>query len=429
MERHIGFIMKILTGTFLFCSASCSNSVPAARSGGAYDTGIYQNLFMSLLAKSDIQVQARIDSIFQQLFYGDDQSQRVYYLFEPDMAYIKDILHNDVRSEGMSYGMMIAVQMNKKTEFDRLWKWAKTYMQHQDGPLKGYFAWHCTPAGEKIDFNAAPDGEEWLVTALFFAAARWGNGQGIYNYQAEAQSILDAMLDKESNSDRGDVVTNMFSKKEQQVVFVPAGNVDDFTDPSYHLPHFYELWARWADKENRFWCEVAAASRQFFKKTVNPQTGLAPDYAKFDGTSIDPPWGGGHIHFQYDAWRVAMNIALDYSWFAKDDWAVSQSNRLLDFFYTQGMGTYGNLYTLSGQKLGNDHSPGLVGMNAVACLAATSEHRMDFVRELWNTPIPSGPARYYDGLLYMLAWLQVSGNFKIYHLKGEPASMCPQNEK
>jgi endo-1,4-beta-D-glucanase Y len=34
--------------------------------------------------------------------------------------------------------------------------------------------------------GAAPDGEEYFVMALYFAAHRWGKGQGIYNYQAEA---------------------------------------------------------------------------------------------------------------------------------------------------------------------------------------------------------------------------------------------------
>ena len=41
------------------------------------------------------------------------------------MGYIEDIANNDVRTEGMSYGMMIAVQMNRKEVFDSLWKWAK----------------------------------------------------------------------------------------------------------------------------------------------------------------------------------------------------------------------------------------------------------------------------------------------------------------
>lgn len=391
---------------------------------GAYYTGKYQNPFSELLGKSTSQTQARIDSAFNQLFHGDDKTQRVYYPVAPDMGYIEDILHNDVRTEGMSYGMMIAVQLNKKKEFDRLWKWAKTHMQHRSDARKNYFAWHCKTTGAVIDSNSASDGEEWFVTTLFFASARWGNGDGIYNYRAEAQAILDAMLSKASASDKDNVITNMFNKKEKQVVFVPVGNADDFTDPSYHLPHFYELWARWADKENQFWCEAAATSRKFLKKAAHPQTGLTPDYARFDGTPIDPPWGGGHKDFRYDAWRVAMNVAVDYVWFAKDDWAVTQSNRLLDFFYAQGIGKYGDLYTLDGKRLGDNHSTGLVAMNAVAALAATNESRKDFVAELWNTPIPRGPGRYYDGLLYMLAMLQVSGNFKIYDPGGEAVPAC-----
>jgi oligosaccharide reducing-end xylanase len=381
---------------------------------GAYYTGIYPNLFTELSGKSESQVKAKIDSAFHQLFYGDNRTQRVYYPVEPDMAYIEDIGNRDVRTEGMSYGMMIAVQLNKKSEFDRIWKWAKTFMQHQSGARKNYFAWHCKTDGTKIDSNSASDGEEWYVMALFFASARWGDGEGIYNYKAEAQKILDAMLSKEEFSDRTDVITNMFNKEEKQVVFVPVGNADDFTDPSYHLPHFYELWARWADKNNEFWHDAADTSRQFLKKAVHPKTGLAPDYARFDGSPTEPPWGGGHKDFRFDAWRVAMNIAVDYQWFVRDDWAIEQSNRLLNFFYSQGIKKYVNQYTLDGKPLSTDRSPGLIAMNAVVALASTNENRIEFVKELWNLPIPSGNWRYYDGMLYLMAMLQISGNFKIY---------------
>ena len=68
--------------------------------------------------------------------------------------------------------------------------------------------------------------------ALLFASERWGNGEWIYNYKAEAQKILDAMLSKTESSDSRNVVTNIFNKKEKQVVFVPSGEADDFTDPS-----------------------------------------------------------------------------------------------------------------------------------------------------------------------------------------------------
>jgi oligosaccharide reducing-end xylanase len=151
---------------------------------------------------------------------------------------------------------------------------------------------------------------------------------------------------------------------------------------------------------------------------------LTPDYANFDGSAFDSRWGGGHANFQYDAWRVAMNVALDYFWFAEDDWAVLQSNRLLDFFDSHGINSYGDQYTLDGKKLSNNHSDGLVAMNAVAALAATHAQRKEFVAELWKMPVPEGDGRYYDGLLYLLALLQVSGNFRIYDFGDEPVINC-----
>jgi oligosaccharide reducing-end xylanase len=90
--------------------------------------------------------------------------------------------------------------------------------------------------------------------------------------------------------------------------------------------------------------------------------------------------------------------------------------------------TYANQYTLDGAKLSNDHSPGLTAMNAVAALSSTNQNRAEFVRELWMTPVPDGIYRYYDGLLYMLALLQVSGNFRIYEPADSPIPMQPNDK-
>lgn len=50
-------------------------------------------------------------------------------------------------------------------------------------------------------------------------------------------------------------------------------------------------------------------------------------------------------------------------------------------------------------------------------MAADRKMGEPFVLALWNTQILSGKWRYYDGLLYILGMLHVSGNFKIYTLK------------
>ncbi|MCX6032210.1 MAG: glycosyl hydrolase family 8 [Chloroflexi bacterium] len=377
---------------------------------GAFTSGRYRNLFKELLNESDAEIQAKLDAAWQQLFYGNDDTQRVYYPVGADMAYIEDIGNGDVRTEGMSYGMMIAVQLAKQAEFNRLWKWAKTYMYQSDGPYQGYFAWHCSTEGRKLSSNPAADGEEWFVMALLFASVRWGNGEGIFDYQVQAQQILDTMLHKEEQ--KTDLATNMFNAQAKQVVFVPQiGRNSSFTDPSYHLPAYYELWARSAKQDSQFWAEAAQTSREYFKKAANPQTGLMPDYANFDGT----PYGNDdHKDFRFDAWRTLSNVAVDYAWFAADPWQVEQSDRVLGFLASQGRDSYANQYSLAGRALSADHSTGLVSMAAVAALAASPEKGKPFVQALWDAQIPSGKWRYYDGMLYLLGLLHDSGNFRIY---------------
>jgi oligosaccharide reducing-end xylanase len=90
------------------------------------------------------------------------------------------------------------------------------------------------------------------------------------------------------------------------------------------------------------------------------------------------------------------------------------SNRIQAFFRSRGLSTYGDLYTLDGKQLQPNHSTGLVATNAVASLAATDPGTHDFVKALWDAPIPSGQQRYYDGMLYLLSMLHCSGEFRIW---------------
>ena len=280
---------------------------PTPASVGAVSTGKYRNLFKEL-GYSDAEIDKKVESAWQKFFYGTDE-ERIYYPVGEDMAYIYTADTDDVRSEGMSYGMMICVQMDKQEEFDRLWKWAKTHMQHKSGEFKGYFAWQMNTNGTIKDNTPAADGEEYFATSLLFASARWGNGEGIYNYNKEAQEILTTMLHQ---ADDGQGV-NMFDKTHKMPVFCPIGNAATYSDPSYHLPAFYEVWAREAEQDNDFWSEAAEASRQHFKDATNEKTGLGPDYSEYSGAAKND---GNHGDFRFDAWRIAANIACDYAWWA-----------------------------------------------------------------------------------------------------------------
>ena len=384
---------------------------PIPASVGAVSTGKYRNLFKEL-GYSDAEIDKKVESAWQKFFYGTDD-ERIYYPVGEDMAYIYTADTDDVRSEGMSYGMMICVQMDKQEEFNRLWKWAKTHMQHKSGQFKGYFAWQMNTNGTIKDNTPAADGEEYFATSLLFASARWGNGEGIYNYNKEAQEILTTMLHQ---ADDGQGV-NMFNKEHKMPVFCPIGNAATYSDPSYHLPAFYEVWAREAEQDKDFWSEAAEASRQHFKDATNEKTGLGPDYSEYSGAAKNE---GNHGDFRFDAWRIAANIACDYAWWAQDDWATTHANRIQSFFYDQGVDSYGNQWSLDGKNLSPDHSPGLVAMNATASLASSDKKSWSFLEDLWNISPTTGKYRYYDGCLYMMGLLHCSGKFRAYLSSNTP---------
>ena len=104
----------------------------------------------------------------------------------------------------------------------------QTYMQHTSGEFKGYFAWQMKTDGSKISGTPASDGEEYFATSLLFASARWGNVEGIYNYNKEAQEILTTML-HQADDGQGE---NMFNKTYKMPVFCPIGNAATFSDQS-----------------------------------------------------------------------------------------------------------------------------------------------------------------------------------------------------
>ena len=358
---------------------------------------------------------------FAQLFHGNPTNQAVYFEAGGNangpLAYITDIKHHDVRTEGLSYGMIIAVELDKKAEFDALWNWSLTclYNPATNHFSYGFFSWQARTNGARLSEYVAPDGEEYYVMALYFAAGRWGGGQGIYNYRAQADALLSRMLHRAvitGPSARGGQVTAgpLFDAEHRMVLFSPSSERNRFTDPSYHLPAFYELWSRWGPAQDRpFWAAAAAASRDFFQSTVNPITALNPNYANFDGTPA-----GRATNFSYDAFRTAGNWSVDWSWWGKDVREQELSDRLQAFFESKGMADYGCQFTLEGRQLEARHAQGLVAVNAVASLAATQPRAKEFVQALWNTPVPDGLERYYEGLLYLMALLHCSGEFRIW---------------
>ena len=192
----------------------------------AFTSGVYRNIFLEA-GYSQKDIDAKVDSAYYDLFEG---AHKVYFEVGDSMAYVSDIKNHDARTEGLSYGMMIAVQLNKKDVFDRIWRWSKKYLQHQDGPREGYFAWSINPQTmKKNSEGTASDGELYFITDLLFASNRWGNNTGI-DYYKEARFILDNMWKKDGTKTA--FSTSSIHNINKSALHPKHGNYN-LTDPSY----------------------------------------------------------------------------------------------------------------------------------------------------------------------------------------------------
>ncbi len=373
---------------------------------------VYRNMFAEI-GVSQEEIDRKLEEIIQTFFYGSEE-ERIYHPVGEDMGYLMDTGNYDARTEGMSYGMMMCVQLDMKEEFDRIWKWSKTYMYMTEGWSEGYFAWSCRTDGTRNADGAAPDGEEFYAMALFFASHRWGDGEGIFNYSGQAREILRACLHKGENGRPGHP---MWNRENHQILFVPGC---DYTDPSYHLPHFYELFALWADEEDRaFWKEAAKASRVYLAKACHPVTGLSAEYAEFDGSPMSRPipWTKDrHDWFYSDAYRTVANIGLDYEWFGKDEGQRAAADLVQKFLIEDcRKGSY-HIYEVDGRLAGETalHPVGITATTAQGSLASSGELAGEWAARFWNMPLRTGERRYYDNCLYIFAFLALSGRYRIW---------------
>jgi endo-1,4-beta-D-glucanase Y len=443
---------------------------PVQPGEGAAETGGYRNLLLEMGIATQAEIDSKIEQTWHRIFGCENSgcpingcnlttaggtpaphnhAFKLYYEVGGDKAYIVDAGNSDVRSEGMSYGLMMAVQMDRKDVFDRLWRWTYDHMYHnRNTNRRGYFAWQVSTNGNIMDSNPAPDGEMFFATALLFASNRWGDGEGALNYGRYGRQILYDMINRQGLT--GDHNRPLFNLQNHMPVMSPMGAMQNHTNYSYHLPHFFEIWAEeieygadryqdiWPNEaaalaDAQFYREAAAVSRNYFHNLINdppkpnfPQHGLAPEYSNFDGSAV--PGTQSHVGLWVDAWRVAGIIAMDNSWWARDTaFATLHANTMQAWLAQPHLNTrdgrfsYVSAFNLDGTPHPTralDTSPGFVSNNAVASLSADHALAREFVQHFWEINMTSGQWRYYDGCLYFFSLLSLSGNYRAYYSTG-----------
>ncbi len=367
----------------------------------------YPNYF-ARIGVSDEQARQRVQEAFDTIFFHPEE--KFFHEVDPNFACMEDTGNHDARTEGMSYGMMMAVQMNRQDIFDRLWMFSYRYMLIKPGESRheGYFAWSVQLDGRHNAEGPAPDGEEYFAMALFMASARWGNGEGIFDYAAQARTILRHCVHQHELIPGGQP---MWDPENRYIRFVPDAL---YTDPSYHLPHFYALFADRADPCDRaFWLEAAQASRRFIAESAHPVTGMSAEYTEYDGSTrlmFRKPFA-----YYSDAYRVAMNIALDTLWNGRNDATAQVVTNLQNFFAPIAQDDF-KAYQLDGTATEEPamHPVAITAVLGAASIASDSPHADEWLRRFWNEPLRKGPRRYYDNCLYFFCLLMLSGMYRVY---------------
>jgi endo-1,4-beta-D-glucanase Y len=320
--------------------------------------------------------------------------------------------NNNTVSEGIGYGMLIAVAMGDKTAFD------------------GFFAyWQAHPAAGKTMIwitdgssqGSATDADQDAAFALLQAEKKWsGNGYGTY-----ASALL------------GDIWSNEIDPTSH----LPTGGSNyktngtpstsgQLTNPSYFAPGYYPTFAK-ADSGHS-WAQVATAVYGSLNSLLGSnklpsawcQTNCTVEVAN-NNTGAQ----NGTLQYQYDAHRVPWRIGLDKCWgTATSSMATSVLSKVVGVFSTiastNQIGRLVDLYNPDGSAVstGVPNSMSLIGTAAVGGMSSSSYSA--FVNSAWQflldggnraaldvgaTPSQSGYS-YFNSSVGLLALLSLSGN-------------------
>ena len=122
-----------------------------------------ENLFKTLLGKTDAEVDRKIENIWGHFFtpgdlslYEADGQKTVYYNSPDGLAFVMDTGSNDVRTEGMSYGMMISVQLARYTTPPHcLWRQKNGTSHDMQKRLTRYYSEPWTTTAQKPAYTTS----------------------------------------------------------------------------------------------------------------------------------------------------------------------------------------------------------------------------------------------------------------------------------
>jgi endoglucanase len=243
---------------------------------------------------------------------------------------------NSTVSEGIGYGMLLAVYANDQDTFDRLWQYEQQFPDNH-----GLMNWYISADGTMaLGTGAASDGDEDMAFALVMADQRWG-GRGSLSttYLAAAQTLIGLIWQYEVDSSRAFVLTSG-DQSDGSVINI-----------SYFAPAFYRAFGRVTGKASD-WNKVIDTSYTVISATLNAtngnaQNGLVPAWSTPAGVPMTPPGTSMPLYHQLDSCRTPFRLGEDYCWNAEPR-ALAYLLKISGFYSGVGVANLVDGYDLNG---------------------------------------------------------------------------------
>ena len=296
-----------------------------------------------------------------------------------------DIKHLTV-SEGIGYGMLMAVSYGDKDTFNKLWRFYKHFLNEHN-----LMHWKVAEEGV-IEKNAATDSDEDCAIALVMAHNKWISSEE-FVYEKEAKDLIKAIKEFEI---------------EKNTYIVKPGDMwggGSITNISYFAPAYYKIFGEFTNDEE-FWSKVVDKCYEIikFNQVINKSKGgLVSDWCNASGNKVSKSYVHG-----YDATRTLWRIAIDYLWF-NDLRAKSYCEKNNEWMTSQGFPEgIKDGYSLEGKPLSARQSITFIASFAMTTIL-DEKLKQKFISKIKTV----NPCNYFDWCFLLLSDLFLSDRFKI----------------
>jgi endo-1,4-beta-D-glucanase Y len=322
-----------------------------------------------------------------------------------------DGVPNSTVSEGIAYGMIIAVMFDDQPLFDAFWQYALCFLNEA-----GFMSWYIAPDGSRaLGSGGATDSDEDMAWALVMAHRQWGGSGSLgESYLSHAQRQIERLWQYEVDHERFAGMLLPGDEWRGQNVF----------NPSYFAPNEYRVFGEVSGKVSEFSQVVDRGYEIVFRslngRSGNRENGLVPAWCNADGVPVEA-FPGAMTNYQTDSARLPFRLGQDFA-YHQDARAREYLSKVSGFFAGIGAEQIGDGYTLGGEPAPDPRTaqpnPGSAVFVGCAAVGAMHDARhQDFIDAAYarvRTGKLLARSRYYNHCWTVLSLLMLTGNLPTF---------------